>query len=195
MHQAATSSRLSMNLFRGNTSPANPILQHRNGTDGEIRLLPILCTPFLLSLCRRMCPAQSKTPTHSFWAIGTISSMKRNRSDCSVQGLSVMPIDRSYQKAMCTVCTVLSTQSINPTIRESDHRGGPPSLGFSTVIFVLTVVVGSCLPKCSEGTEGCRASEMKLLVGRTASLEPKWAGKKVNVHQDFDAEFSVNTFS
>ena len=33
---------------------------------------------------------------------------------------------------------------------------------------------------------------MKLLVGRTASLEPKWAGKKVNVHQDFDAEGTGN---
>ena len=43
----------------------------------------------------------------------------------------------------CQKCVVhclhcFPSQSINPTIRESGHRGGPPSLGYSTVIFVLT---------------------------------------------------------
>ena len=45
--------------------------------------------------------------------------------------------------AFCQKCVVhclhgFPSQSINPTMRESDHRGGPPSLGYSTVIFVLT---------------------------------------------------------
>ena len=42
-----------------------------------------------------------------------------------------------YQKVVCTVCTVLSIQPINPTKKRSDHQGGPPSNGYPTVISVM----------------------------------------------------------
>ena len=42
------------------------------------------------------------------------------------------------QKVVCTVCTVHSFNSINPTMRRSSHQGVPPFLGYSTVISILT---------------------------------------------------------
>ena len=50
---------------------------------------------------------------------------------------------KHVKRVSCGLCTQLSTQSINPTMRRSGHQGGPPFLGYSTVISILTTM--TCL--------------------------------------------------